>query len=102
MYPDGRMDIVTVGRIPFRAVEFSPRTRYSRPGRLPGRLPKSPDAPPSSELVDLYETCHTLIFGDCPEKSGCRGAAVLFFPRGRRVPMEFAVETANPRAAHRI
>jgi Lon protease-like protein len=66
-YPDGRMDIVTVGRVPFRATEL-----FTQNALLEGHVDYLEDrevsaAPPKRELVELYETCHTLIFGDYPK-----------------------------------
>lgn len=66
-YPDGRMDILTVGRMPFRATEL-----FTDHPLLEGQVDYLEDretspAAPRQELIDLYETCHTLIFGDCPK-----------------------------------
>jgi Uncharacterized protein, similar to the N-terminal domain of Lon protease len=66
-YPDGRFDIVTVGREPFRVVELSNGEPLLR-GEV-DFLEDRPSPINSSicrELNDLYETCHTLIFGDYP------------------------------------
>ena len=61
-YPDGRMDIVSVGRMPFRAVEL-----FTDNPLLEGQVDYLEDReisnqPPRRELIELYETCHTLIF----------------------------------------
>jgi len=66
-YPDGRMDILTVGRIPFRATEL-----FTKNPLLEGQVDYLEDreiSPTAAkpELIELYETCHTLIFGDCPK-----------------------------------
>ena len=66
-HPDGRFDIVTVGREPFRVVELSNGEPLLR-GEV-DFLEDRPSPINSSicrELNDLYETCHTLIFGDYP------------------------------------
>jgi Lon protease-like protein len=65
-YPDGRCDILTVGRSPFRVVQLFNEPLFrgevdfleDRPSPINSRICR--------ELNDLYETCHTLIFGDYP------------------------------------
>ncbi len=67
-YDDGRMDIVTVGRDPFRVVEL-----FSDDPLLEGHVDyledtESAAAPQSiKQLVELYETCHTLLFSGMPK-----------------------------------
>ncbi len=67
-YPDGRMDILTVGRAPFRVVEL-----FQQNPLLEGQVDYLEDreiaVPPriQRELVELFEACHTLIFDDYPK-----------------------------------
>jgi len=67
-YPDGRMDILTVGRAPFRVVEL-----FQENPLLEGQVDYLEDrethrnACVQRELVQLYEACHTLIFEDYPK-----------------------------------
>ena len=67
-YPDGRMDIATLGRAPFRVVEL-----LSQQPLLEGQVDYLEDrgAPGNPvvqrQLVELYEACHTLIFEDYPK-----------------------------------
>jgi Lon protease-like protein len=67
-YDDGRMDILAVGRAPFRVLELFPENPL-----LEGQVDYLEDreAPCSShvqrQLVELYEACHTLIFDDYPK-----------------------------------
>src|SRR5215813_10573579 len=67
-YDDGRMDIITVGRQPFRVVQFLEDNEL-----LEGYVDYLEDCEPRldtkirRELVELYEVCHTLIFGDYPK-----------------------------------
>lgn len=67
-YHDGRMDIITVGRAPFRIVEL-----FTGDPLLEGRVDYLEDADdslvaPSSrrQLIELYETCHTLLYTTIP------------------------------------
>jgi ATP-dependent Lon protease len=66
-YPDGRMDIITVGRDPFRVVEL-----LTEDPLLEGQVDYLEDreAPVEAQcrrkLIEEYETCHTLIFNSLP------------------------------------
>jgi len=72
-YPDGRMDIVTAGRAPFRVVELLNREAYATDELLEGQVDyldddeRLSDAKTQRELVQLYEVCHTLVFNDYPK-----------------------------------
>ena len=67
-YPDGRMDILTVGRAPFRVVEL-----FEENPLLEGQVDYLEDRETAAnpkiqrELVELYEACHTLVFEDYPK-----------------------------------
>ncbi len=67
-YPDGRMDILTVGRAPFRVVELCEENPL-----LEGQVDYLEDCETAAnpklqrELVELYEACHTLVFEDYPK-----------------------------------
>jgi Lon protease-like protein len=69
-YDDGRMDIITVGRLPFRVVRFLDDNLL-----LEGFVDylddreRPVDAKTRHQLLELYETCHTLIFGDYPKNT---------------------------------
>jgi ATP-dependent Lon protease len=67
-YEDGRMDILTVGRAPFRVVELltenplmEGQVDYLEDRESPGN-PRV-----QRELVELFEACHTLIYDDYPK-----------------------------------
>ena len=65
---DGGMDILTVGRAPFRVVEL-----FTEAPLLEGQVEYledsqlAADTPANRELIELYETCYTLVFGDYPK-----------------------------------
>jgi Lon protease-like protein len=67
-YPDGRMDILTVGRAPFRVVEL-----FEENPLLEGQVDYLEDHETAGnskiqrELVELYEACHTLVYEDYPK-----------------------------------
>ena len=77
-YDDGRMDIVTAGRAPFRVVEL-----FTQEPLMEGHVDYLEDreAPANPriqrELVELFEACHTLIFDDYPKN--LEGAATEDF-----------------------
>jgi Lon protease-like protein len=71
-YDDGRLDILTVGRAPFRIVElFNPKA-FAEEELLEGQVdylddrerPVSPCV--RRDLVELFEVCHTIVYGDYP------------------------------------
>ncbi|MDP9339019.1 MAG: LON peptidase substrate-binding domain-containing protein [Acidobacteriota bacterium] len=87
-YPDGRMDIITVGRVPFRAVEL-----FTENPLLEGQVDYLEDqevwsGAPKAELVELYETCHTLIFGDYPKNPEADVTPSFSFLVAATLPMD--------------
>jgi len=88
-YDDGRCDILTVGREPFRIVELFPEEPLmrgdvdfleDRPLPVNSRL--------SRELVELYETCHTLIFDDYPREPAESTEDRISYRIASRLPMD--------------
>jgi ATP-dependent Lon protease len=67
-YDDGRMDIITAGRAPFRVVEL-----FTNDPLLEGHVDYLEDRETPfndsthRQLVELFEACHTLIFDDYPK-----------------------------------
>lgn len=68
-YEDGRMDILTVGREPFRILEL-----FSDNPFLEGQVDyledeeSLPDPVRQKRLIEAYETCHTLLFTELPRE----------------------------------
>ena len=71
-YNDGRMDIVTSGRAPFRIVELLNAERYAEDELLEGYVDylddreRAVDTRIQRQVIEFYEICHTLIFDDYP------------------------------------
>jgi len=88
-YSDGRMDILTVGRAPFRVVEL-----FTEDPLLEGHVDYLDDretlANPrvQRELVELFEACHTLIFEDYPKNLEGAAAEELSYLIAASLPMD--------------
>lgn len=88
-YPDGRYDILAVGRSPFRVVEL-----FDEEPLLRGEVDFLEDRPTPisaricSELTDLYETCHTLIYGDYPRNLSCIEDNQISYAIADKLPMD--------------
>jgi ATP-dependent Lon protease len=72
-YDDGRMDIMTVGRAPFRIVELVNAETFGDDILLEGAVDylddreRPLDPKVRRELVELYEVCYTIVYGDYPK-----------------------------------
>lgn len=88
-YNDGRMDILTVGRTPFRVVQL-----FTENPLLEGEVDYLEDreirTDPRTrrELVELYEVCHTLIFDDYPKNLGGGAPENLSYIVAGTLPMD--------------
>jgi Lon protease-like protein len=88
-YNDGRVDILTVGRAPFRVVKL-----FNDNPLLEGEVDYLEDSETPSnprmrcELVELYEACHTLIFGDYPKNLGDGVSEILSYVVAGTLPMD--------------
>ena len=88
-YEDGRCDILTVGRQPFRVVEL-----FNNAPLLHGQIdflddravPLNPRL--THELVELYETCHTLIFDDYPRDVDASTDDDISYKIAGKLPMD--------------
>jgi len=88
-YGDGRCDILAIGRAPFRVVELFPDEPLLR-----GEIDYLEDRPLAlnarvrRELIDLYETCHTLIFGDYPRDCDDTAKTEISYGIACKLPMD--------------
>ncbi len=93
-YNDGRMDIVTVGRSPFRITQLVNADAYANDQLLEGDVDflddreHRTDACTRSELMRLYEVCHTLIFEDYPRNVESEAAEFLSFVVASTLPLD--------------
>jgi Lon protease-like protein len=93
-YDDGTLDIVTVGRAPFRIVELLNMEPFSEDTLLEGQVDylDDRDRPVCLEvrraLVELYEVCHTIVYGDYPKNvQGAEPQALSYVVAGT-LPMD--------------
>jgi Lon protease-like protein len=93
-YNDGRMDIVTVGRSPFRITELVNPNDYANDQLLEGEVDflddrdTRIDARMQKELLRLYEVCHTLIFDDYPHNVATEDVETLSFLVASTLPLD--------------
>jgi ATP-dependent Lon protease len=86
---DDTMDILTVGRAPFRVIELyteNPLTEGHVDYLEDREVPANPAL--RRELVELYETCHTLIFEDYPKNIDGEEQAQLSYVVAATLPMD--------------
>jgi Lon protease-like protein len=86
---DQTMDILTVGREPFRVIEFFDENPLAE-GHVDYLEDRDSPANPSlrRELVELYETCHTLVFEDYPKNTDGEESAHISFIVAGTLPMD--------------
>ena len=93
-YNDGRMDIVTVGRSPFRITQLLNPNDYADDQLLEGEVDflddrdTRIDARMQKELLRLYEVCHTLLFDDYPHNVTTEDAESLSFLVASTLPLD--------------
>ncbi len=93
-YPDGRMDILAVGRAPFRIVELMNARQYDDGMLLEGTVDylddreRSIDTKKRRELIELFEVCHTIVYGDSPRNIQGLDADELSYAIAGTLPMD--------------
>jgi Lon protease-like protein len=93
-YNDGRMDVLTVGRSPFRIVDLVNGDGYANDELLEGDVDflddreDRTDARTKNDLMQLYEVCHTLLFDDYPRNIEGEAAEHLSFIVASTLPID--------------
>src|SRR5208283_3268755 len=88
-YEDGRMDILTVGREPFRVLEL-----FTDDPLLEGRIDyledeeSLPDPVRQKRLIEAYEACHTLLFAEIPRTFEDAPAEQLAYAIAAALPLD--------------
>jgi ATP-dependent Lon protease len=86
---DQTMDILAVGREPFRVIELFDENPLAE-GHVDYLEDRDSPANPSlrRELVELYETCHTLVFEDYPKNTDGEESDHISFIVAGTLPMD--------------
>ncbi len=93
-YDDGRMDILAIGRAPFRITKISNLEAFNEDTLLEGQVDYLDDreAPANprirQELVELYEVCHTILFDDYPKNLAANAERALSYVVAGTLPMD--------------
>ena len=93
---DKTMDILTIGREPFRVLEFFDENPLAE-GQVDYLEERDAPRNPSvrRELVELYETCYTLIFEDYPKNTDSEQSDQISFRYRGHSADGFALEAAD-------
>jgi ATP-dependent Lon protease len=88
-YDDGRMDIITVGREPFRVLELDQNEPLLR-GAVDylEDYDVVPELEKQRHLIELYETCHTLLYSTLPKTVQQFPEEQLSFTIASTLPLE--------------
>lgn len=107
-YPDGRMDIMTVGRAVFHLAELLDEKEYYE-GVVEYMADEGPaaDHQQESQLRDAFEKCHMLLFGSAWEEAQAGEPETLAYRMAALVPMELEkrqalLETRSPHERREI
>jgi ATP-dependent Lon protease len=88
-HEDGRMDIITVGRDPFRVLELfeDEPLVHGHVDYLEDR--ETQDRPPKlRQLIELYETCHTLLYSSLPKDLELQLEGALSYTIASTLPLD--------------
>jgi Lon protease-like protein len=92
-HEDETMDILTVGRERFRVIDFFEENPLAE-GQVDYLEDRDTAVNPSMrrELLELYETCHTLIFEDYPKNTGSDESTQLSFVIAGTLPLDLLLK----------
>ena len=88
-YEDGRCDILTIGREPFRVLEL-----FTGEPLMQGAVDFLEDCAAhlnsrvSRDLIELYEVCHTLVFDDYPRDLDETAEIEISYRIAAKLPMD--------------
>ena len=92
-YPDGRVDILCEGRLLFRPIEVLHEKEYQEAiaDYLPEDIPLE-DPQKEAELLERFQVCHALVFGQPWIVSSRDDQLSLAFQMAARLPLELEVK----------
>jgi Lon protease-like protein len=88
-YPDGRMDILTVGRTPFQMSDVfdeKPYLEASVEYLEDEPMPEQTASP--RQLLDLYEQCYAMLHGRAPQMDGAPPGVPITFLIAAELPLD--------------
>lgn len=89
-YPDGKLDILTMGRHPYRVVKvFQEREYWEASVKFLDEEPFE-EPSPNASLMELYNRCHHLVFGGPPDMSEQSSFEFLTFQIASEMPLDLA------------
>jgi Lon protease-like protein len=89
-YPDGKLDILTMGRLPFNILEVFEEQPYAEADVEYLEDEPVAEKPPAPALIKLYEQCHELAFGQKPQALDEDSYESLAFHIASELPLDLA------------
>ena len=88
-YPDGRMDILTKGRVAFHLTELlDEKEYYEGTVEYLSDSPQVPDLEQETQLIQIFERCHALLFKQPWADSSEHEPGTLAYRMAALLPME--------------
>jgi Lon protease-like protein len=88
-YPDGRMDILTVGRTPFQMSDvFDEKPYLEASVEYLEDEPMPEDAASPRQLLDLYQQCYAMLHGRAPQMDGAPPGVPIAFLIASELPLD--------------
>ncbi len=88
-YPDGRMDILTVGRAPFQMNDvFDEKPYLEAAVEYLEEEPQSEKPASPRELLRLYEQCYAIVHGRAPQMDGVAPGIPITFLMASELPLD--------------
>jgi Lon protease-like protein len=100
-YPDGRMDILTVGRTPFQMSDvFDEKPYLEAAVEYLEDEPLPEDSASPRQLLDLYERCYAVLHGRAPQMDGASAGvpATFLIASGLPLDLEYKQELLEMRS----
>ena len=88
-YPDGRMDILTVGRTPFQMSDvFDEKPYLEASVEYLEDEPMPDDMASPRQLLDLYQQCYAMLHGRAPQMDGAPPGVPITFLIAAELPLD--------------
>jgi Lon protease-like protein len=94
-YPDGRLDILTMGRVAFQISNVAEEQAYAEADVEYLEDEPFAETPPSASLVRLYERCHELALGSRPEPADAESYESFAYHVAGDLPLDLAYKQSR-------